>query len=86
MPLEIVDMMYTIGPMPIEDEEFLRVLESPGKRVEEKKCDYKSGESKSNKNNGEKSEKTDKKHKKDKNEKTEKIDKFRNNDKVQEKD
>jgi hypothetical protein len=34
MPSEIVDMIYTIGPNPMEDAEFLRVLELAGKRVE----------------------------------------------------
>jgi hypothetical protein len=72
MPSEIVDMMYTIGPMPIEDEEFLRVLELAGKYVEEKKRNHKTGDSKSYKNNDEKLEKKDKKHKKDNHEKMEK--------------
>jgi hypothetical protein len=36
MPSEIVDMMYTIGPIPMEDEEFLRVLELAGKRWKKK--------------------------------------------------
>jgi hypothetical protein len=44
MPSEIVDMMYMIGPIPMEDEEFLRVLELAGKRVEEKRSDSKSGD------------------------------------------
>jgi hypothetical protein len=44
MPSEIVDMMYTIGPIPMEAEEFLRVLELAGKRVEEKRRDSKSGD------------------------------------------
>jgi hypothetical protein len=49
MPSEIVDMMYTIGPIPLEDEEFLRVLELAGKRVEEKRRDSKSGDKTPNK-------------------------------------
>jgi hypothetical protein len=38
IPDEIVDMIFTVGPIPTEDIEFLRVLEMVGKRVEEKKC------------------------------------------------
>jgi hypothetical protein len=72
MPSESVDMMYTIGPMPMEDESFLRALELAGKYVEGKKCDHMTGDSKSYKNKEEKSEKKDKEHKKDKNEETEK--------------
>jgi hypothetical protein len=44
MRSEIVNMMYTIGPILMEDKEFLRVLELAGKRVEEKRRDSKSGE------------------------------------------
>jgi hypothetical protein len=86
MPSEIVDMMYTIGPMPMEDEEFLRVLEVAGKCVEEKKRDHKTGDSNSYKNNDEKSEKKEKKHNKDKKEKHEKKEKLKNNETVQKKD
>jgi hypothetical protein len=82
MPSEIVDMMSTIGPLPMEDEEFLRVLELAGKCIEENKRNHTSGNSKSYKNNEEKSEKQNKKHMKDKNEKMEKTDKFKNNGKV----
>jgi hypothetical protein len=41
---EIVELMYTIGPIPIEDEEFLRVLELARTRVEQKRRDSKSGD------------------------------------------
>jgi hypothetical protein len=44
MPSEIVDRRYTIGPLTMEDKEFLRVLELAGKRVEEKRRDSKSGD------------------------------------------
>jgi hypothetical protein len=50
MPSNIVDMMYMIGPIPMEDEEFLRVLELAGKRVEEKRRDSKSGDKAPKKN------------------------------------
>jgi hypothetical protein len=86
MPSEIVDMIYTIGPMPMEDEEFLRVRELASKCVGEKKRDHKTGDSKSYKNNDQKSEKKDKKHKKDNHEKSEKEEKFKNKDTVQKKD
>jgi hypothetical protein len=86
MPSEIVNMMYMIGPMPIEEEEFLRVPELAGKRVEEKNREHKTGDSKSYKNNDKMCEKNDKKHKKDNHEKREKIEKFKNKDKVQNKD
>jgi hypothetical protein len=45
MPLEIVDMIYMIGPMPMEDEEFLRVLELASKCIEEKEHDHMTGDS-----------------------------------------
>jgi hypothetical protein len=48
---EIIDMIYMIGPMPIEDEEFLRVLQLASKRVKEKKRDHKTGDSMFNKHN-----------------------------------
>jgi hypothetical protein len=44
MRSEIVNMMYTIGPILIEDEDFLRVTESARKRVEEKRRESTSGE------------------------------------------
>jgi hypothetical protein len=44
IPSEIVDMMYTIGPFPIEDKEFLSVLELARKSVEENRRDSKSGD------------------------------------------
>jgi hypothetical protein len=37
IPDDIIDMMFIIGPMPMDDSEFLRVLEMVGKRIEEKK-------------------------------------------------
>jgi hypothetical protein len=45
MPSEIMDMMYTIGPMPIEDEEFLRVLGRACKRIEQQKRTHAKGNS-----------------------------------------
>jgi hypothetical protein len=44
MPSEVVDMINTLGPIPMEDDEFLRVLELAGKRVEEKRRDSKLGD------------------------------------------
>jgi hypothetical protein len=41
---EIVDMMFTIGPITMEDEESLRVFEFAGKIVEDKRRDSKSGD------------------------------------------
>jgi hypothetical protein len=41
---EIIDMMYTIGPIPMEGEEFLRVLRFAGNRVDKKRRDSKSGD------------------------------------------
>jgi hypothetical protein len=43
-PSEIVDMMYTIGPIPMEDEKLLKVSELAGKRVEATRRDSKSGD------------------------------------------
>jgi hypothetical protein len=84
MPSEIVDMMYTIGPIPTEDEEFLRVLELAGKRVEEKRSDSKSGD---------KAPKKEEKHKDNKenkitnkNEKNEKNYKNNEGSKIQKRD
>jgi hypothetical protein len=37
MPSKIVNMMYTIGPIPMEDKAYLRVLERASKRIEQKK-------------------------------------------------
>jgi hypothetical protein len=44
MVSDIVDMMYTIGAIHIEDKEFLRVLELAEKRVEEKRRDSMTGD------------------------------------------
>jgi hypothetical protein len=46
-------MLFTVGPIPTEDVEFLRVLEMVGKRVEEKKHlrSKKDGDSKPHKDN-----------------------------------
>jgi hypothetical protein len=57
MPSEIVDLIYKIGPMPIEDVQFLRVVELACKYVEKKKRNHQIGDSKSYKNNEKKSEK-----------------------------
>jgi uncharacterized protein YydD (DUF2326 family) len=37
IPDDSIDMMFTIGPMPMDNSEFLRVLEMVGKRIDEKK-------------------------------------------------
>jgi hypothetical protein len=67
MPSEIVDMMYTMGPIPMEDEEFLRVLERAGKRIEQKKRSHAKGNSSSHKSySDEKSKKSLKKTKRKK--------------------
>jgi hypothetical protein len=49
MPSEIVDMMYTMGPIPIEDQECLRVLERVGNRIEQQKRSQAKGNSSSHK-------------------------------------
>jgi hypothetical protein len=43
MPSANLDMMYTIGPIPMEDEVCLRVSELAGQRVEQKTKNSKSG-------------------------------------------
>jgi hypothetical protein len=49
MPPEIMDMMYTIRPIPMEDKEFLRELEKTGKRIEQRKRIHAKGNSSSRK-------------------------------------
>jgi hypothetical protein len=44
MPTEIVDIIYMIGTGSMEDEQFLNVLDLPGKKVEETREDSKSGD------------------------------------------
>jgi hypothetical protein len=44
MPSELVDMMYTIVPIPIEDKEFLRLLELARKKVHKTTRMSKSGD------------------------------------------
>jgi hypothetical protein len=39
-----MDMMYMIGPIPMENKQFLSVLELGEKRVENKRWDSKSGD------------------------------------------
>jgi hypothetical protein len=84
MPSEIVDIMYTISPIPMEDKEFLRVLELPGTRVEEKRRDSKSADKAPKKEEKHKDNKENKiKNKKDKKEKN-----YKNNEgsKIQKRD
>jgi hypothetical protein len=80
MPSDIIDMMYSIGPLPMDDNEFLRVLEIAGKRIEEKRRDHENGDSKTHKQHSEdknkKDKKTEKRDKKNKNGKG-----FKNTDK-----
>jgi hypothetical protein len=68
--------MYTLSPMPMENEEFLRVLELAGKRVEDKRRDSKSG------NKAPKKEEThkDTKETKIKNKKEKKEKNYKNNE------
>jgi hypothetical protein len=40
MPSDIVDMGFTMEPVPMEDQEFLRVLEKAGNRIEQKKLSH----------------------------------------------
>jgi hypothetical protein len=61
MPSAIVDILYTISPMPTEDKEFLRVLQLAPNYLEEKKWDYKTRDSKSYKHDDKKSEKKENK-------------------------
>jgi hypothetical protein len=78
---EIVDIIYTMGPLPMEDDEFLRVLELAGKRVEEKKRDAKISDTKINKQHSEENKKEHKKDKKDKKENKDKKEKnYKNNE------
>jgi hypothetical protein len=38
---KIIDMIYTISLIPVEDEEYLRVLGLAGKSIQNKKCNKK---------------------------------------------
>jgi hypothetical protein len=69
MPSDVIDMMFTIGPLPMEDDEFLQVLEIAGQRIEEKRRDHKNGDSRSHKQY---SQDKNKKYKQDKIEKRDK--------------
>jgi hypothetical protein len=48
MPSDIVDMMYTIGPIPMEAVQFLRVVDLAANRVNEKRRHSKSSDKASN--------------------------------------
>jgi hypothetical protein len=54
IPSEIWDMIYTIGPVSMGDEEFLRVVELASKSQKETMRDHKTGDSKSYKHHDEK--------------------------------
>jgi hypothetical protein len=55
---EIVDMMYTIGPIPVEEEEFLQLLKRVDKRIKQKKPSQANGISPSHKSYSDKKSKT----------------------------
>jgi hypothetical protein len=80
----MVDMIYMIGSIPMEDDEFLTVLESARQTVEEKRRDSKSGDKAPKKNQIPK----DNKENKTKNKKEKKEKNYKNNEgsKIQKRD
>jgi hypothetical protein len=86
MPSEIVDMMYTMGPIPMEDEEFLRVLERVGKCIEQKKRSHAKGNSSSHKSYSDEKSKKEFKENKEKKDKKEKNYINNENNRIQKKD
>jgi hypothetical protein len=83
---EIIDMIYTIRPILMEDEEFLRVLERAAKCIEQEKRSYPKANSSSHKSFSNAQSKNKIKENKEKHEKRDKNYINNENNKIQKKD